>query len=335
MNVELLIDAIMRQTTVLIAQLATAGGLRAPLSHLANQVFVDLARELSAQGVSRKVSADMFGMALRAYIRKLQRLSESSTERGQSLWQAILDFIETKTVVTRAEVCGHFHRDEPGTVRGVLRDLTDTGLVFSSGTGDGTVFRAVGEEEARHARQHNAAGSDELLAVLIYREGPIAPAELERRSGMSHAQLMPILQRLIESQQVELDKEGRYGGIRFHIPLSEGKGWEAAMLDHYHALVRTLCARLQPDSFEQGETCGGATYTFEVWSGHPHEGEVKGALQRMRNELSSLRQRVESFNASESLPDEHSKVVVYAGQHVVLQSHLDDLKSTDALGTTP
>jgi hypothetical protein len=34
--------------------------VRAPLAHVANQVFLDLANELEAQGVSRKVSADMF-----------------------------------------------------------------------------------------------------------------------------------------------------------------------------------------------------------------------------------------------------------------------------------
>lgn len=52
MNVQLLIDAIVRQTTVLIAQLATRGGVRAPLAHLANQVFLELAKELQAQGAA-------------------------------------------------------------------------------------------------------------------------------------------------------------------------------------------------------------------------------------------------------------------------------------------
>ena len=40
MNTPLLIDSIVRQVTVLIAQLGTAGGLRAPMAHLANQVFL-------------------------------------------------------------------------------------------------------------------------------------------------------------------------------------------------------------------------------------------------------------------------------------------------------
>jgi hypothetical protein len=42
MNVNVLIDSIVRQTTVLIAQLATTAGVRAPLAHLADQVFVEL-----------------------------------------------------------------------------------------------------------------------------------------------------------------------------------------------------------------------------------------------------------------------------------------------------
>jgi len=49
-NIQILIDSIVRQTTILIAQLATAGGARAPLAHIANQVFLDLVRELDEQG---------------------------------------------------------------------------------------------------------------------------------------------------------------------------------------------------------------------------------------------------------------------------------------------
>src|SRR5688572_18551114 len=100
MNVQLLIDAIARQTTVLIAQLATSGGVRAPLAHVADEVFSNLSKELEAQGISRKVGADMFGMALRAYQKKIQRLRESSTIRGQSLWSAVLAYVDSAAVVT-------------------------------------------------------------------------------------------------------------------------------------------------------------------------------------------------------------------------------------------
>jgi hypothetical protein len=36
MNAQVLIDGVVRHTTILIAQLATSGGVRAPLAHIAN-----------------------------------------------------------------------------------------------------------------------------------------------------------------------------------------------------------------------------------------------------------------------------------------------------------
>jgi hypothetical protein len=46
MHVKLVFDAIVRQTTVLIAQLATSAGIRAPLAHIAGETFLSLTREL-------------------------------------------------------------------------------------------------------------------------------------------------------------------------------------------------------------------------------------------------------------------------------------------------
>src|SRR6187549_3076813 len=103
----MLIDAIVRQTMVLIAQLATLGGGRAQLAHTANQVFLDLVAALKEQGLGNKVIADMFGMALRTYQTKMQRLSESRTDRGRSLWEALLSFLQDRSengAVSRAEI---------------------------------------------------------------------------------------------------------------------------------------------------------------------------------------------------------------------------------------
>src|SRR6185436_9126563 len=104
MQTRLLIDAIVRQTTVLLAQLSTAAGIRAPLAHVADEVFVSLARELEAQGVGRKVAADMFGLALRTYQKKMQRYAESATEHEKTLWEAVLDFVTKTGSVSRREL---------------------------------------------------------------------------------------------------------------------------------------------------------------------------------------------------------------------------------------
>jgi hypothetical protein len=56
MDTKLLIDGIVRQTTLLIAQLSTAAGIRAP-SHIADRVFLSLARQIEAQGVGRSTGS--------------------------------------------------------------------------------------------------------------------------------------------------------------------------------------------------------------------------------------------------------------------------------------
>src|SRR5262245_31647079 len=143
MNVSPLIDAVVRQTTILIAQLSTTSGLRAPLAHVANQIFLDLVAELERQGVGRKVIADMFGLALRSYQQKVQRLNESATDRGKSLWEAVFRFIHEGGTVSRVRILSRFAHDDSATLRGILNDLVSSGLVYRTGRGDATIYRVA------------------------------------------------------------------------------------------------------------------------------------------------------------------------------------------------
>lgn len=323
MNTRLLIDSIVRQTTVLIAQLATSGGVRAPLAHIANQVFLELAAELDAQGVSRKVSADMFGMALRTYLRKIQRLSESHTEGGRSLWEAMLDYLNGSGLVTRADVLQRFHRDDEALVRGVLRDLTESGLVFCSGTGADAVFRAASAEELGHMRQLGGreAGIDELLWALIYRSGPLTREALLGQTALGAAALDSALQRLLAGQRIQRDPRASsetYVSRQLYIPLGATAGWEAAVFDHFQAVVKTVCCRLRQGT-DTRTLAGGSTYTFDVWPGHPLAETAYSVLHSMRTQLSELRQKIEEYNQTHGVPEEHDQVLVYAGQCVLSQ----------------
>lgn len=84
MQLRLLIDGIVRQTTLPMAQLSTTSGSRSPLSRIADQVFVNLAQELESQGVSKPVAADMFGLALRSFQKKVQRPGASVSEPNRT-----------------------------------------------------------------------------------------------------------------------------------------------------------------------------------------------------------------------------------------------------------
>src|SRR5690242_10115789 len=179
MNPRILIDGVVRQTTVLIAQLATSGGLRAPLAHVAGQVFLELAKELEAQGVAKKVTADMFGMALRTYQRRTQRLARSATDRGRSLWEAMFEYIQQREFVTRAEILRRFERDDAATVRGVLRDFVESGAVLSTGSGNATAYRATTPEEALRLQGRQSQLSLEALVwSVVFREQPASIDQL-------------------------------------------------------------------------------------------------------------------------------------------------------------
>jgi hypothetical protein len=322
MNVSVLIDSIVRQVTVLIAQLATAGGVRAPVAHIANQVFVQLARELEAQGVSRKVSADMFGMALRAYVRKLRRLDEAVSEPGVTLWQAVLDFIRGERLVPRRRVLARFGRDDEQQLSSVLHDLTHSGLVFSSGSGDLLVYRAATEAEIGElATLASNEGLEELSWVLVYREGPLAVAELAQRLARTEAALEPTLTRLIADGRVRVTESGRLEALDFVIPLGAAAGWEAAVFDHVQAVVQTIGQRLQrargDASAPDADSVGGSTYSFDLWPGHPLEAEIKGQLSALRVRLGELRQRLQTHNEAAGLPSQYQQVVTYIGQCIL------------------
>lgn len=335
MNVPLLIGAIVRQTTVLIAQLATTGGVRAPLAQVADQVFADLVRELERQGVSRKVSADMFGMGLRSYLRRIQRLGESSTERGRSLWEAVLDYLQGTGVVMRAQVFEHFHRDDETQLRGVLHDLTESGLVFCSGTGAESAYRAATDEELGTLRRtRKGEGLDELLWAIVYRSGPLERDELLALGGVADSDLDASLERLIASQRVALvQRNGKrlYSAMSFLVELGSPVGFEAAVFDHFQALVKTVSCRLRneappldlPEGLGVLDAVGGSTYTFDLWNGHPLAADVLSTLAQFRERLSGLRQRVEQHNREHGLPPNTVSVVSYAGQCLISQENGD------------
>ena len=317
MTIELLIEAIVRQTTILIAQLATSGGTRAPLAQVANQVFLDLVSELERQGVGRKVSADMFGLGLRTYQRKIQRFQESSTDRGRSLWVAVLDYVQQAESVTRAQVLLQFSNDDESQVRGVLHDLCESGLIEVSGTGTRLSYRVTPEDALARLRQANSNdGLDELLWALIYREGPCTLAELQKTQVDAEV-LGPALARLLDVGRIEqATLDGPYTARTLVLPLGSPVGWEAAVFDHFQAVVNTVTSRLRIDRDRPAlaDRVGGSTYTLEVWPGHPHEAQAFETLRQLRSQLSALRDQVERYNAGHPPPERHTQVSMYVGQ---------------------
>lgn len=333
MNVQLLIDAIVRQTMVLIAELATSGGLRAPLAHVAGQAFLGLARELESQGVSKKVSADMFGMALRTYQRRTRRLSQSRTDRGRSLWEAVLEFTEHGGVVTRHEVLRRFRHDDEASVRGVLRDLTESSLVFASGSGRSAAYRAATPEEIRTVqRTSDRAGLEALVWSVVYREPGLTEDDVTNQTGLARSEVTSLLDQLVRSGRIEpseprdsADSAPRYRSRELVLGMDDAMGWEASVLDHFSTMVQTIAQKLARDQRATlVDEVGGSTYHLELWRGHPYEEEVLGELRRFRERMTALRARLDAFNAAHAGTARSLKVHAYYGQWVLEEDQHDE-----------
>lgn len=328
-NARLLIDAVVHQTMVLIAQLSTSAGIRAPLSHVANQVFMDLVSELERQGLGRKVIADMFGLALRSYQQKVQRLSESETDWGTTLWEAVLGYLSEHEVASRTEIVERFAKDDVATVASILGDLVETGLVYRTGRGDDAVYRVTRDEDIERALgRHGTEADSAVVWVTIYRSGPITRQALATRLHLDAATLDGLVDRLVTDGRVEEVPTGATLILRASvclIPLSSPAGWEAAMVDHHGAMVGTLCSKLRSMAERTPAAgVGGSTFSFNLWPGHPHEERVRSLLDRTRAELSALWDEVRAHNERAGCPEHHDRVTFYFGQNVRAEGNADE-----------
>jgi hypothetical protein len=198
-------------------------------------------------------------------------------------------------------------------------------LIAASGTGANTSYQKAPEAEPGAMHQTRATeGLEELLWVLVYREGPTTLSDLQQRTQIEAAELERLLARLVDAGRIECVERGDdhvYQTGSLVVPLGSPVGWEAAVFDHFKALVNTVSGRLRVDRSRPklADRVGGSTYTLDVWPGHPFEGEVLDSLGAMRSRLGELRERVETFNKDKELPDNHLRVVLYVGQCPIAQ----------------
>jgi hypothetical protein len=320
MDAGLLIDAIVRQTTVLIAQLATTGGGRAQLAHTANQVFVDLVAALREQGIGNKVIADMFGMALRTYQTKLQRLAESRTDRGRSLWEALFSFVQQngrENPVGRVALLQRFRHDDPLVVGGVLRDLVDSGLLYRTGRGD-LAHYGVAQTPFDAASPSLDERAELFVWMSVHRLAPCSAQQVAEALSMDAVLVERALARLVEDGRIRPCTAGaqRFESDGCVIPLGSPIGWEVALFDHYQAMVMAICSKLESGrrGAKASDLIGGSTFSFRVWPEHPHYAEASGFLADFRAKGSALRQKIATYNEMHEAPSEEHRVVIYAGQ---------------------
>jgi hypothetical protein len=308
--------------------------VRTPLAHVANQVFLDLTQALEQQGLGRKIVADMFGLALRSYQQKVDRLGESASARGVTLWEAIHRHLNERSVVSRPELLQRFSHDDPSSVAGILHDLVESGLVYRTGRGDTSVYRIAPAADLQRAL---TVEEDETAAActwaVIYRQGPLSHPQLLEALPLERSVLDRAISTLLDHGRIEcVNGVGgvRYSSQRMLLPLGETAGWEAGVLDHYHAVVGALCAKLRNGLTRAlpADQLGGSTFSFNVWPGHPNEARVLSLLAEHRRTLGALWDAVNEHGSSER-PDAYSRVTFYCGQLVTREGSAVEADETE------
>jgi DNA-binding transcriptional MocR family regulator len=259
----------------------------------------------------------MFGMALRGYQRRVQRLRESATDRGTTLWRALLEYIEKQAPLSRRRLFERFRNDDPLTVGAVLNDLVSSGLVYRTGTGNDTVYGVVRDEDRIALARENAI---ETTAALVW----LALCHDSTRSVESVAAELAVPSTYVLEAVAYLEDQGR---IRREdgrtvvdpmvVPVGATEGWEAAVFDHFQAMCVAVATKLRRrhTRAESSDTTGGATLAFEIHPEHPHREEVLALLARTREQVNALWQRVESYNEAHPMPEaKRSRVTFYFGQ---------------------
>lgn len=325
MNTNRLISAIVRQTTVLVARISTAGGSRSPLAHVANEVFLGLVTELERQGLGKKVVADMFGLALRSYQLKVQRLQESASEGGVTLWSAVRSFIEQRGAVSRSEIAQRFRHDDEASVRGILNDLVESGLVYRTGRGEACIYRITPQDDLEKlAGSDSPQAAEALVWLTVCQRAPASRQVIAEATGLTESAVDSALSTLLADGRVRRSDRARDAGETFEadrclIPIGDEAGWEAALLDHHQAVLNAIAAKNASGArgSKPSDETGGSTFRFELWPGHPEESEVRSLLARLRAEAARVWDRTSSYNAAAERPEAgRYSVFFYLGQNV-------------------
>jgi hypothetical protein len=125
--------------------------------------------------------------------------------------------------------------------------------------------------------------------------------------------------------QSSADARGQlYSSEHCVISFGEPAGWEAAVFDHFQAMVTAIGVKLgqRTRTAAIDDSVGGSTYTFDIWRGHPLEAEVRGLLKELRRLSRDLRERVEKYNREHpsqvtANSSDEVRVITYVGQGVL------------------
>jgi DNA-binding transcriptional ArsR family regulator len=244
-----------------------------------------------------------------------------------SVATVVLRHVQQHGPLTRSDVLLRFSRDDGEILRSVLLDLVESGLLRRTGSDDATVLEAVRVEDG----DGESATLESLLLVALHRAGALSTRELAEIVPAGADEIERTLSQLVDAGTLTLEQRGqerRYRCESLVIDFGDPVGWEAAVFDHYQAMVVALVGKLRAGTRRAslGDAVGGSTFAFDLWEGHPMQGRVLGFLREVREQGMALRRELEASVVAAPMPDgvRPMRVVAYVGQSVTRGEDEDD-----------
>ncbi len=168
--------------------------------------------------------------------------------------------------------------------------------------------------------------AQEALATRLAAEGT--------RLDASGAECLPHVEALRTAGKI-VEARSDDGAVTFkasgyHIEPESEEGFQAALWDHFHVVVRAICKKVRMRRHLQATaTNGGTTFSFDIPVGSPLYGEVSGFLGEMRTRMEDWLQRVVALDAATPAEVPRARVTIYTGQMV---EELAAIEAVDPIG---
>ncbi len=304
----------------LFATLATQNPLRMYFADIASKTLLDIVQVLRDDGISQEAIAASLGLTLNGYRAKLKRLREATdTPDDEAEPRTLLERVFAAVAdapgdgLTQAELAHLFRGLKPDSLNGVTHFLVRSGLLEVEGRGSHRRFRVV-----IRPRPHGPNGLD--AAILLYREGPLSVDDISRRLGCATEHTQQLLAEIDAQGDLEVSPgpPRTYRATAYHVPLDTEEGYEAAIFDHFSAVVQALTKKLRLGRHHAslGDLIGGATFTLQVPVTDPLYAEVSAFLRDNRVRLEDWLQRANAIPQAALAEGEVRRFTLYVGQSV-------------------
>jgi len=247
-HIDALIRLITRQAMKLVARLAIVHDRRSSLAKISDIAFLELNHELEILGLRKKVIADMFGLALRSYQQKVNRLQESTAWDLRSLWTSVYDYLNKAKQASRKTVFDRYSAADERVLSSILADLSTSGFLSKSEKGGDTIY-TVSADNMESKPTLNQACTLNLVWTYIYTYPRVSRKNIGERLGLDTATVENVLSDLESTNRIEriVDDEGECFVAPWCIQeAGEGvMGMLSGMYHHFQSICSALAIKLE------------------------------------------------------------------------------------------